>query len=509
MIQPRIAVCILFANKYQVVPFFLFCVVFLGILVKKLYFCNRMLAFIPFLVLILLLVCCISVFGNATLDGASQVALLISSGVCVLIGWMMKRLNWENLEKEMTDKVANCTPSIIILLLIGAIGGTWMVSGIVPTMIYYGMQVLHPQWFLVSSCVLCAIVSLLIGSSWTTVATIGIALMGIGKALGFSDGWIAGSIISGAYFGDKLSPLSDTTVLASSVAGTPLFTHIRYMMFTTIPAFLLTLVIFFVAGLSMDVTGMGNVAMFTEGLWRTFHISPWLLLVPVLVGVMIARRWPSMVVLFLAVLIAAVVALVCQPDRVQEIAAMERVNGGLSLYEGIIRACYDQTNIATGVPVLDDLVRTRGMSGMMPTIWLIICAQVFAGALTATGLLRDIMAYVLRLVRGTFSLVASTVASGIFLNLTSADQFLSIILTSSMFKDEYLKRGYETRLLSRSCEDGGTVTSVLVPWNTCGLTQSTVLGVATITYLPYCFFNLLSPISSMVVAALGWKIRKP
>ena len=482
--------------------------IFLGFLYEKAYFCTRMLAFVPFLVLILLLVCCISVFGNATLDGASQVSLLIASGVCVLIGWLTKRLKWDVLEREMTDKVANCTPSIIILLLIGAISGTWMVSGIVPTMIYYGMQVLHPQWFLVSSCVLCAIVSLLIGSSWTTVATIGVALMGIGKALGFSDGWIAGTIISGAYFGDKLSPLSDTTVLASSVSGTPLFTHIRYMMNTTIPAFVMALVIFFVAGLSMDVTGMGNVEVFTQGLDATFHISLWLLLVPVAVGVMIARRWPSLVVLFLAVLIASVVALVCQPERVQEIAAMGGRRGGLALYEGIIRACYDKTSIATGVPVLDELVRTRGMGGMMPTVWLIISAQVFAGALTATGLLHDIMSYLLRLVRGTFSLVASTVASGIFLNLTTADQFLSIILTSSMFKDEYRKRGYEPRLLSRSCEDGGTVTSVLVPWNTCGLTQSTVLGVATLTYLPYCFFNLLSPVVSMVVAALGWKIRR-
>ncbi|MBQ1588513.1 MAG: sodium:proton antiporter, partial [Prevotella sp.] len=404
--------------------------------------------------------------------------------------------------------VANCTPSIIILLLIGAISGTWMVSGIVPTMIYYGMQILHPQWFLVSSCVLCALISLLIGSSWTTVATIGVALMGIGKAHGFDDGWIAGSIISGAYFGDKLSPLSDTTVLASSVSGTPLFTHIRYMLFTTVPAFTLTLLIFLIAGLSMNVAAMGNVSDFADGLNRTFLISPWLLLVPVVVGYMIARRWPSLVVLFLATLLAAIVALIFQEDRLCEIANQGNEPGFMVLYEGAIRACYDSTNIDTGNDVLNQLVKTRGMAGMMPTIWLIICAQVFAGALTATGLLKEIMGYILRMVRGTFSLVASTVLSGIFLNITTADQFLSIILTSSMFKESYQKHGLENRLLSRSCEDGCTVTSVLVPWNTCGLTQSTVLGVATIAYLPYCFFNLLSPISSMVVAAFGWKIKK-
>lgn len=467
-----------------------------------------MIAFIPFLVLIALLICCITVFGNATLDGASQVALLIASGTCVLVGWFKKRLDWDVLEREMTEKVANCTPSIIILLLIGAISGTWMVSGIVPTMIYYGMQILHPQWFLVSSCVLCALISLLIGSSWTTVATIGVALMGIGKAHGFDDGWIAGSIISGAYFGDKLSPLSDTTVLASSVSGTPLFTHIRYMLFTTVPAFTLTLLIFLIAGLSMNVAAMGNVSDFADGLNRTFLISPWLLLVPVVVGYMIARRWPSLVVLFLATLLAAIVALIFQEDRLCEIANQGNEPGFMVLYEGAIRACYDSTNINTGNDVLNQLVKTRGMAGMMPTIWLIICAQVFAGALTATGLLKEIMGYILRMVRGTFSLVASTVLSGIFLNITTADQFLSIILTSSMFKESYQKHGLENRLLSRSCEDGCTVTSVLVPWNTCGLTQSTVLGVATIAYLPYCFFNLLSPISSMVVAAFGWKIKK-
>ncbi len=465
-----------------------------------------MLAFVPFIVLIVLLVCCISVFGNATLDGASQVSLIIASGVCVLIGWSTRRLDWANLEKEMTSKVASCTPSIIILLLIGAIGGTWMVSGIVPTMIYYGLQVLSPDWFLVSSCFICALISLLIGSSWTTIATVGVALLGIGKAMGFSDGWTAGAIISGAYFGDKLSPLSDTTVLASSVVGTPLFTHIKYMTQTTVPTFLIALAIFLVSGLLMDVDGTGDVRLFMEGLSDTFVISPWLLLVPVVMGCMIARRWPSLVVLFLATLIAGVVAVAVQPDRLREIATGSQP-GFLGLYEGVMRSCYASTSISTGIDSLDQLVSTRGMSGMMPTIWLIISAQVFAGALTATGQLQDIMHCFQRFVKGTTSLVASTVGSAIFLNVTTADQFLSIILTSSMFKDLYARSGHEPRLLSRSCEDGGTVTSVLVPWNTCGLTQSTVLGVATLTYLPYCFFNLLSPLVSITVAAVGWRIK--
>ena len=470
-----------------------------------------MLAFIPFLVLVALIGCCIAVFGNATLDGASQVSLMISAGVCVLIGHLTKRLDWEDLEREISSKVGSCTSAIIILLLIGTISGTWMISGIVPTMVYYGMQILQPEWFLVSSSLLCAIISLLVGSSWTTVATMGVALMGIGKAHGFDDGWIAGSIITGAYFGDKLSPLSDTTVLASSVSGTPLFTHIHYMMNTTIPSFLISLTIFFVAGLTMNVSGQGNVAMFMEGLGNTFFISPWLLLVPLLTGIMIARRWPALVVLFLATVLAAVVALVFQPELVKQLAVSDHsseMSPFLLSYEGIIRACYGSTHVATQVPMLDELVATRGMAGMMPTIWLIICCQVFGGALTATGLLQDIMNYILKLVKGTVSLVASTVGTSIFLNIVTADQYLSIMLTSNMFKDVYQKHGYEPRLLSRTCEDGATVTSVLVPWNTCGLTQSTVLGVATLTYLPYCFFNILSPLTSILVAALGWRIKK-
>lgn len=463
--------------------------------------------FVPFLVLILLITCCVAVFGSATLEGASQVSLLAASAVSVLVGHFSKRLEWEILEKEITAKIASCTPAIIILLLIGAIGGTWMVSGIVPTMIYYGMQIIRPEVFFVSSSLLCALVSLMIGSSWTTVATIGLALMGIGKAHGFDDGWIAGSIITGAYFGDKLSPLSDTTVLASSVSGTPLFTHIRYMLFTTVPTFCISLTIFLIAGFTVDVHGHGNVAEFMDGLQNTFVISPWLLIVPVLTGVMIARRWPSMVVLFLAILLAAIVGLLVQPQLIHQISG-ETGQGLLISYKGMMQVCYGSTNIETGVPMLNELVHTSGMGGMMPTIWLIICAQTFGGALTATGQLQDLMHQILRFVRGTASLVASTVGTALFCNIALADQYLSIMLSSQMFKETYGEKGYEPRLLSRSCEDGATVTSVLVPWNTCGLTQSTVLGVATLTYLPYCFFNYLSPLTSIVVAALGLKIYR-
>lgn len=462
---------------------------------------QKYLSLIPFVALIALISVCVSTFGTDALEGATQVSLLIASAICVLVGYLMHRVNWEVLEQEMTSKIASCMPSIIILLLIGAIGGTWMVSGIVPTMIYYGVQVLRPEWFLVSSSIFCALVSVTVGSSWTTVATIGVALMGIGRAHGIDDGWVAGSIITGAYFGDKLSPLSDTTVLASSVSATPLFTHIRYMMQTTIPTFCVSLLIFAVAGLLMEAPGNGDVAFLNE-LQHTFLISPWLLLVPVLTGVMIARRWPAMVVLFLAALMAALVAALFQPQLVAQIAGTQEITAATT-YEGVMRVVYAPTALQTGSSMLDNLVKTHGMAGMMPTVWLIICAQVFGGVVTATGALRDLMSLVLRFVRGTASLVATTAMTGIFCNIALADQFLSIILTSSVFKDIYRDRGYESRLLSRTSEDGATVTSVLVPWNTCGLVQSTVLGVATLTYLPFCFFNYLSPVTSVVVAATG------
>lgn len=469
-----------------------------------------MLALIPIFVLILLISLSVGIFGNDTLSGASQVSLLIASAVCVIIGLCTKRLAWENLEVVLKRNIGSSTVAILILMLIGALSSTWMISGVVPTMIYYGMMIIKPQWFLISACVLCALVSLMTGSSWTTVATMGIALMGIGKAYGFADGWIAGAIISGAYFGDKLSPLSDTTVLASSITDTPLFTHIRYMMQTTIPTFIITLIIFIIAGFCIT-TSNEHSALFTDALKNRFNISPWLLLVPVATGIMIVRKWHTLAVLFIAALLGAVVALFVQQDIVIQIVQGDHKFFTLNYLEGLVRIIYDKTSIATGIETLDNLVSTRGMLGMLPTIWLIICAQTFGASFTASGLLHDITTYLLRFIKGRTSLVATTVGTSILLNLLTPDQYLSIILTSQTYKDIYKKKGYESRLLSRSTEDGGTVTSVLVPWNTCGLTQSTVLGVATLTYLPYCFFNILSPITSIVVAAIGKGIihKKP
>lgn len=427
----------------------------------------------------------------------------MASGVCVLIGMGVLRKSWGEFEEAMVRNITGVGTAIIILLIIGALSGAWIVSGVVPTLIYYGIQVIHPDFFLLCTCIICALVSVMTGSSWTTIATIGIALMGIGKAQGFSEGWIAGAIISGAYFGDKVSPLSDTTVLASSTTGTPLFTHIRYLMYTTVPSMILALIIFGVAGLSHETSDTSHIALFTESLGAKFEITPWLLLVPVITGVLIARRVPSIITLFVSTMLAVVAAFVFQPRLLAEISGGE---GLLGMVEGAFVMLFGSTNLDAGAAEVNELIATRGMAGMMDTIWLIICAMCFGGAMTAGGMLDSITRLFVRFTRHRVGMVASTVGSGLFFNIATADQYISIILTSNIFKDIYKRSGYESRLLSRTTEDAVTVTSVLVPWNTCGMTQATILGVATLTYLPYCFFNLISPLMSILVAWTGYKI---
>lgn len=461
------------------------------------------LALVPLVILIGLLALTIHMFGSDALGGGSQVCLLVASGVCVLIGMGVLKRSWNEFEEAMVRNITGVGSAIIILLIIGALSGTWVVSGVVPTLIYYGVQVIHPDFFLLCTCIICAIVSVMTGSSWTTIATIGIALMGIGKAQGFSEGWIAGAIISGAYFGDKVSPLSDTTVLASSTTGTPLFTHIRYMMYTTFPSIILALVIFGVAGLSHEVSDTSHIALFSEALDAKFKITPWLLVVPLVTGVLIARRVPSIITLFVSTVLAAIATFVFQPHLLVEIGGSD---GLLGMIEGGFVMLFGGTSLDAGNADVNELIATRGMAGMMDTIWLIICAMCFGGAMTAGGMLESVTRLFVRFTRRRVGMVTSTVGSGLFFNIATADQYISIILTSNMFKDIYKKNGYESRLLSRTTEDAVTVTSVLVPWNTCGMTQATILGVATLTYLPYCFFNLISPLMSILVAWTGYKI---
>ena len=468
---------------------------------------HPLIAIIPVVVLIAFLGVVIALFGSDSLNGGSQIALLMGMAVCVCLSMAIYRVPWEVFERQITKTLGGVTVTLLILLCVGMLSSSWMISGIVPTLIYYGVQIMSPQFFLVSSCIICAFISLLSGSSWTTIATIGVALLGIGHALGVSEAWTAGAIISGAYFGDKMSPLSDTTILASSAAGVELFSHIRYMMFTTGPTFLITICIFLVAGLDGDMDAVAHVEEYTEGLAHTFNISLWTLLVPVLTAVMIARKVPSLIVLFVSSVMAGIIALILQPHILSQIAGETAISAE-SLTRGLAITYYGSTAVDTGNASLNELISTSGMAGMLNTIWLILCAMCFGAALVASRMIDSITAVIIRFVRNRVSLVSSSVATGIFLNITTGDQYISIVLNADMYKEVFRKQGYEARLLSRTTEDAATVTSVLIPWNTCGMTQSTVLGVPTLTYLPYCFFNLLSPLMSIFIAAIGWKIQK-
>ncbi len=462
-------------------------------------------ALAPIAVLVLLLFASIDCFGGDALEGASQICLLVTTALCVVVGMAVCGRSWADFEQAFADNIKGVSTAVIILLIIGALSGAWMVSGVVPTLINYGIQLIHPHFFLACTCLICSIVSVMTGSSWSTIATIGIALMGIGRAQGFDEGWIAGAIVSGAYFGDKISPLSETTVLTSSVTETPLFTHIRYLMMTTVPSMLITLIIFAIAGFTCGNADVADMAAYTQALEAKFHLTGWLMVVPVVTAVLIARKVPSIITLFVSTLLAVGAALIFQPTLLQEIAGQGET-GAKALFEGSMKMVYGRTQLETGSAEMNELIATRGMGGMVNTVWLIICAMCFGGAMTASGMLESITSVFVRFARRRVSMVSSTVASGLFLNLTTADQYISIILTGEMFKDVYARNGYESRLLSRTTEDAVTVTSPLIPWNTCGMTQAAVLNVPTLTYLPYAFFNLLSPLMSILVAMTGYKI---
>ncbi|MBP5626163.1 MAG: sodium:proton antiporter [Bacteroidales bacterium] len=468
-----------------------------------------LIALIPVIVLVALLALDISIFGSDAILGASQVSLLIATGICVWLSMWLYKTPWSTFEDAIRSNVGDVTNAIVILLLIGALSGAWTASGIVPTFIYYGLKIISPKVFLLSACALCALVSVMVGSSWTTIATIGVALMGIGKAEGFSDGLIAGAIISGAYFGDKISPLSDTTVMASSINRVPLFSHIRYLMVTTVPSIVITLVVFTILGLSHEGAPAAQVEQYARALDRTFNLTPWLMIVPLVTAWLIVRKRPALIVLAISTLLASVFAILFQPDLVAGIGE-KLVQGSRAkiFFAGTMETVYNAVTISTGNPEVDALVSTRGMLGMLNTIYLIICGMCFGGCMRASGMLREISRLILPLARRRFGLVSSTVVSGTMLNGIVSDQYLSIILTSDIFRDTFDKEGYERRLLSRSVEDSATVTSPLFPWSSCGMTQSTILHVPTIAYLPYCFFNWISPLMSITVAALGYKIFK-
>jgi len=468
---------------------------------------SFILAFVPILFLIALLIFNVLIFEDDATGGPNQIALLISAMVAVIVANRLG-FKWDELQKGIVSSINSALPAILILLLIGALAGTWMISGIVPTMIYYGLEILNPTIFLVAACVVSAIVALATGSSWTTIATVGVALIGIGTALGIGQGLVAGAIISGAYFGDKMSPLSDTTNLAPAMAGTDLVTHIRYMALTTVPSILITLIIFLVIGFTLDTheTSKG-VGEMMEAIDQKFFISPILFVVPGVVIYLIVKKVSAIPALFIGTLLGAVAAIVFQPEIIMEVGGT-RENYFEASYRAAMVSMSMSNEIVTGSSDVNELLGTSGMEGMLNTIWLIICAMCFGGVMEAAGLLHKITQTVIRFAKSTGSLIATTAGTCVFFNATASDQYLAIVVPGKMFEDVYPERGLAPENLSRTLEDSGTVTSVLFPWNTCGATQSVVLSVSTGDYWMYCFFNLISPVMTIIYGYMGIKIKK-
>ncbi|MDA9669053.1 Na+/H+ antiporter NhaC [bacterium] len=464
------------------------------------------LALFPILSLIILLATNVLLYGDESLSGPNQMALLLATAIAASIG-VYNGKSWQSILKGISSSISSTSSAIIILLLIGALTGTWLISGIVPAMIYYGLKILNPEIFLFASCIICAIVSLASGSSWSTIATVGIALLGIGNVLGISEGLIAGSIISGAYFGDKLSPLSDTTNLAAAMSGTNLFTHIKYMMYTTIPSFIITLIIFFFLGVSLEITSNQNINELLDSLNLTFNINLWLFIVPTVVIFLIIKKTPAIPALLAGTLLGGAFAIIFQPQLIFEISQATILNFK-AYYLAIMNAMASEINIVSDNILLNNLLSSSGMKGMLPTVWLVICAMSFGGAMQESGLLKRISDPIMLYAKQTGSLIATTSATCFFFNITTSDQYLSIVVPGKMFEKTYKDKGLAPENLSRTLEDSGTVTSVLIPWNTCGAAQSAVLGVATLTYLPFCFFNLISPIMTLLYGYLNIKIKK-
>jgi NhaC family Na+:H+ antiporter len=447
----------------------------------------------------------IGVFGDDALSGSNQFILMMSGAVAALMG-LLTGTKWETVLEGIEDSIKSTTGALIILLLIGSLAGAWMISGIVPAMIYYGLKILSPEIFLPASALICAMVSLATGSSWSTSATVGIALIGIGKALGLNEAMVAGAVISGAYFGDKLSPLSDTTNLAPAMAGTDLFTHIRYMLYTTIPSFTIALILFTFIGLGHSGSiSIDEIQPLLSELESTYNLSPWLFLVPALVIFLIIKKMPALPAILIGTLAGIAFAPIFQGELLAELSSS--LSDG-SYYKLLLNALTVEVVYPSTHPILKELLVSGGMVSMLNTVWLIIAAMIFGGSMEASGFLKIISGALLKLATGTFSLVATTVGTCGLVNITASDQYLAIVLPGRMYADAYKKQGLAPENLSRTLEDSGTVTSVLIPHNTCGAYQSTVLGVDTMAYLPYAFFNYLSPITTLIYAAMGWKIKK-
>lgn len=469
---------------------------------------GLLLSLVPLLTLIGLLALNIYLFKDGATTGANQLALLGAACVAAIIGLVVLKIDYKSLEERVVQSIGLSMQAVLILLIVGMLIGLWILAGAVPAMIYYGIQIVNPAWFLPVSCIICCVVSLATGSSWSTGGTVGIALMGIGKAIGMPPELVAGAIISGSYFGDKLSPLSDTTNLAPAMAGTDLFTHIRYMLYTTLPSIVIALIGYTVLGLSYGGAELDRSAVIqiTQTLEQTFWISPLSLLLPVLVIVLVAKKVPALPALLIGAIAGGVLAIFTQQELIAKLTG-ESFNF-VSAWKTVIEVGHGGIKLNTGVATIDALLSRGGMSSMLNTVWLIMMAMTFGGVMEMTGMLGRIADAILSLVKGTGSLIAATIASCFTLNLTAADQYLAIVVPGRMFRSAYAKAGLAPENLSRSLEDAGTLTSVLIPWNTCGAYFSGILGVATLSYAPYCFMNIANPLVAIAIGMLGFKIRK-
>ncbi len=468
---------------------------------------SLLIALIPILFLIIFLTANVLVFGDETLNGSNQIILLLAASLTSLLAFY-NGIKWNAISNSIIKSISKAMPAVLILLLIGSLAGTWLLSGVVPALIFYGLKIIHPKVFLFTAVIVGGLVSLATGSSWSTIATIGVAMLGIGKALGMNEGLVAGAIISGAYFGDKMSPLSDTTNLAPAVAGTDLFTHIRYMIITTGPSIVIALIIFLITGFVYD---FHNTSANIEGVISTikqeFYISPVLLIVPIVLFIVILKKVPPLPSLMIGTLLGGLFAVIFQPEIIRDIANMDHPYM-VQAYKSFMKAMFGTIAISSDNSIINELFSTDGMRGMLNTVWLILSAMIFGGAMEAARFLSRITEAIMSKVKSTGSLIFSTIATSVFFNITASDQYISIVVPGEMYAKSYRERGLKPEVLSRTLEDGGTITSVLIPWNTCGATQSKVLGVSTWTYLPYCFFNILNPLVAILIGYLGYKIRK-
>lgn len=465
-------------------------------------------AIFPLLALIIMLASSVYLFGADSSYGPNQIALLVAAAIASVVAFS-NGYTWSDIEEGITKGISVALGAILIILMVGSLIGTWLLAGIVPTLIYYGLELLSPTWFYAASCLICAIVAISIGSSWTTAATIGVALIGVATGMELSLAITAGAVVSGSYFGDKMSPLSDTTNLAPAVSGTELFAHIRYMTYTAVPAFLIALVLFVILGFTGSSTAnLETLASMQNDLQSIFNINPLMLIPLAILFAMAVLRQPALPTIFIGALLGGLWAVLFQYEVVQGMVSPALSGSWLGTLQVVWLALADGTSVTTGDADLDSLLSGGGMSSMLNTVWLILSAMTFGAIMECTGLLRKLIKGMLKAVRSTGSLITATLFTCFGANVLTADQYMAIVLPGRMFREEYANRDLDPRVLSRTLEDSGTLTSALIPWNTCGAYMFSVLAVSPLQYAPFAFFLYLTPLIAIVYAYTNFKILR-